>query len=126
MALSLQEDPASWFSIVTRETEESVSKTTFRNCRFNMRTGIFVDWPTWMRGRKEPTPPHSPGEFNKEEVLIFSLSLLSVGFGVDLLIEKVLGQQIEFPILLSDSVCSDKLELLQGKFIELVLHLPDC
>lgn len=46
-------------------------------------------------------------------------------FGVDLLVEEVLGQQVQLPVLLSDSVGSDELELLQSKLIEVVLHLPD-
>lgn len=46
-------------------------------------------------------------------------------FGVDFLIEEVLCQQVELPILFSDCMCPDKLELLQCKLIELVLHLPD-
>lgn len=46
-------------------------------------------------------------------------------FGIDFLIEKVLCQQVELPILFSDSMCPDKLELLQCKLVELVLHLPD-
>ncbi len=49
----------------------------------------------------------------------------SLVFGVDFLIEEVLCQQVQFPVLFSDSVCPDKLELLQRKLIELVLHLPD-
>lgn len=32
---------------------------------------------------------------------------------------------MEFAVLLPDRVCSHKLELLQGKLIKLVLHLPD-
>lgn len=53
------------------------------------------------------------------------LSCALVCFGVDLLIEEVLSQQVEFPVLLPDGVSPDKLELLQGKLVELVLHLPD-
>lgn len=32
---------------------------------------------------------------------------------------------MEFAVLLPDGVCSHELELLQGKLIKLVLHLPD-
>ena len=45
--------------------------------------------------------------------------------GVDLLVEEVLGQQVELAVLLADSVSADELELLQGELVELVLHLPD-
>ena len=50
---------------------------------------------------------------------------VSLVFGVDFLVEEVLCQQVKLPILFSDSMCPDKLELLQCKLIELVLHLPD-
>lgn len=53
------------------------------------------------------------------------LTCVSLVFGVDFLIEEVLSQQVEFSILFSDSMCPDKLELLQCKLIELVLHLPN-
>lgn len=46
-------------------------------------------------------------------------------FGVDFLIEEVLCQQVELAVLFSDSMRPDKLELLQCKLVELVLHLPD-
>lgn len=50
---------------------------------------------------------------------------LPLVLGVDFFIEEILGQQVELAILFSDSVRPDELELLQGEFIELVLHLPD-
>lgn len=50
---------------------------------------------------------------------------VSLVFGVDFLVEEVLCQQVKLPVLFSDSMCPDKLELLQCKLIELVLHLPD-
>lgn len=49
----------------------------------------------------------------------------SVDLGVNLLVEEALGQDVELAVLLPDGVCSHKLELLQGKLIKLVLHLPD-
>lgn len=49
----------------------------------------------------------------------------SVDLGVNLLVEVALGQDVELAILLPDGVRSHKLELLQGKLIKLVLHLPD-
>lgn len=51
--------------------------------------------------------------------------LYSVRLRVNLFIEKVLCQDVEVPIFLTDSVGSDELELLQGKLIELVFHFPD-
>lgn len=36
-----------------------------------------------------------------------------------------MSQQIELPVLFSDGVRPDELELLQRKLVELVLHLPD-
>ena len=72
-----------------------------------------------------PSPSLSlVSEWDWVDILLLCVSA-SVGFGVYLLIEEVLGKQIEFPVFLSDGVRSDKLELLQGKFVELVLHLPD-
>lgn len=49
----------------------------------------------------------------------------SGGFGVDLLVEEALRQHEELAVLLSDGVRPHKLELLQRKLVELVLHLPD-
>lgn len=49
----------------------------------------------------------------------------SVRLGVNLFIEKVLGQDVEVSVFLTDSVGSDELELLQSKLIELILHFPD-
>lgn len=46
-------------------------------------------------------------------------------FGVDFLVEEVLRQQVELPVLLPDSMRSDELELLQSKLIEVVFHFPD-
>ena len=72
-----------------------------------------------------PSPSLSlVSEWDWVDILLLCVSA-SVGFGVYLLIEEVLGKQIEFPVFLSDGVRSDKLELLQGKLVELVLHLPD-
>lgn len=51
--------------------------------------------------------------------------LYSVRLRVNLFIEKVLCQDIEVSIFLTDRVGSDELELLQGKLIELVFHFPD-
>lgn len=51
--------------------------------------------------------------------------LYSVRLRVNLFIEKVLCQNVEVPVFLTDSVGSDELELLQGKLIELVFHFPD-
>lgn len=52
-------------------------------------------------------------------------SLTSVDLGVNLLIKKALGQNVEFAVFLPHGVCSHKLELLQGKLVKLALHLPD-
>ena len=49
----------------------------------------------------------------------------SLVLGVDLLIEEVLGQQVQLAVLLAYGVSADELELLQGELVELVLHLPD-
>lgn len=60
-----------------------------------------------------------------EQLLQILIKHASLVFGVDFLIEEVLRQQVELPILFSNSMCPDELELLQCKLIELVLHLPD-
>lgn len=51
--------------------------------------------------------------------------LRSVRLGVNLFIEKVLGQDVEVSVFLPDSVGSDELELLQSKLIEVILRFPD-
>lgn len=72
----------------------------------------------------------------KPATLSFSLSIwartkcplrtcASLVFGVDFLVEEVLCQQVELAVLFSDSMRPDKLELLQCKLVEFVLHLPD-
>lgn len=43
---------------------------------------------------------------------------------MDFVIEVVLLHHVQLPILFSHSVRPHKLELLLGKLIELVLHLP--
>lgn len=49
----------------------------------------------------------------------------SVHFGVNLLIEEALSQDVKLSVLLPDGVRSHKLELLQGKLVKLVLDFPD-
>lgn len=64
---------------------------------------------------------HAHTEDSKPNLLIE----LSLVFGIDFFIKEVLSQDVEFPILFSDSMGPDELELLQCKLIKLVLHLPD-
>lgn len=52
------------------------------------------------------------------------LTPVSVHFRVDLLVEVVLRQNNELPVLLSDTMSTDELELLERELVELVLHLP--
>lgn len=62
----------------------------------------------------------SPG-FPPTDLADCSTSVL----GVDFLVEEVLSQQVELPVLFSDSVRPDELKLLECKLVEVVLHLPD-
>lgn len=53
-----------------------------------------------------------------------AFSPVSVHFRVDLLIEEVLRQHKQLPVLFSDTMSANELELLERKLIELILHLP--
>lgn len=44
---------------------------------------------------------------------------------VDLFIEEALGQDIKFPILLSDSMGTHKLKLFECKLVKLIFDFPD-
>lgn len=71
------------------------------------------------------SPVSASYQFSWSSVKAFTFLCVSLVLGVDLLVEEVLRQHVEFPVFLSDGVRSDELELFQRKLVKLVLHLPN-